>query len=64
MVIWKFIDGLKGDSALDQQVAGVPNPPQRPLYREVNQQIQTLVAEYRNNNIINFFRGISFNLAQ
>ena len=51
--IWKFIDGLKGDSALNhmalmQQVVGVPNPPQRPLYREVNQRIQTLVAVYRN----------------
>ena len=67
--IWKFIDGLKGDSALNhmammQQVAGVPNPPQRPLYREVNQRKQTLVAEYRNDNIINFLTGISFNLAQ
>ena len=62
--IWKFIDGLKGDSAMMQQVAGVLNPPHRPLYREVNQRIQTLVAEYRNDNIINFLRGISFNLAQ
>ena len=67
--IWTFIDGLKGDSALNhmammQQVASVPNPPQRPLYREVNQRIQMLVAEYRNDNIINFLRGISFNLAK
>ena len=43
-----------------QQVGGVPNPPQRPLYREVNQRNQTLEAEYRNDNIINFLRGIPY----
>ena len=60
--IWKFIDGVKGDSALNhmamiQQVAGGPNPPQRPLYRAVKQRIQKIVAEYRNDYIVNFLRG-------
>ena len=67
--MWKFIDGLKRDSAFNhmamaQQIIGIPNAPHRLLYREVNQRIQTLVAGYNIENIIFFLRGISFNMAQ
>ena len=47
--IWKFIEGLKNESALNhhtisQVLAGAPFPPQRRLYRDINQRIQVLVA--------------------
>ena len=66
--IWKFIEGLKKYSALNnhtiaQVLAGAPIPPQRRLYRDINQRIQALVAGYQNNNIIPFLRGISYNLS-
>ena len=49
--VWIFIDGLKQDSSLNhllmaQMTAGAPNPPQRRIYREVNERIQRLVAAY------------------
>ena len=66
--VWKFIDGLKQDSSLNhllmaQMIAGAPNPPQRHIYREVNERIQRLVDVYQNNDIIGFLRGISYNLS-
>ena len=67
--IWKFIDNLKQDSSLNhlkmaQMVDGSAEPPQRRIYREINERIRTLVDGYENNNIIDFLRGISYNLAQ
>ena len=69
MHLWKFIDGLMRDSALNhmamaQQIIGVPNAPHRLLYKEVNQRIQTLVTGCNIENIIPFLGRISFNLAQ
>ena len=46
-----------------QMIAGALNPPQRRIYREVNERIQRLVAGYQNNDIIGFLRGISYNLS-
>ena len=61
----KFIDGLKQDSSLNhllmaQMIAGAPNPPQRRIYREVDERIQRLEAGYQNNDIIGFLRGMSY----
>ena len=66
--IWKCIDKVKQDSSLyhlkmAQMVAGAQNPPQRRIYREINERIRTLVDGYENNNI-DFLRGISYNLPQ
>ena len=35
-----------------QMIVGAPNPPQRHIYREVNERIQRLVDDYQNNDII------------
>ena len=66
--IWKFIQGLKSDSAMNhhsmaQILVGAPNPPQRRVYADINTRIQALVNGYGNNNILDFLRGISYNLA-
>ena len=37
--------------------------PQRRIYSDITERIQTLVNGYANNNIIDFHRGISYNLA-
>lgn len=66
--IWKFITVLKNDSTLNhhimmQVLIGAAVPPQRHVYQEINQRIVTLVTNYRNDNILEFLRGISYNLA-
>ena len=38
-------------------------PPQRRVYHAINERIQLLVNNYAKNNITDFLRGISFNLA-
>ena len=38
-------------------------PPQRRAYHAINERIQLLVNNYAKNNITNFLRGISNNLA-
>ena len=66
--IWKFIERLQNDSTLNhhsmaQIMAGVPVPPQRTVCHAINEHIQLLVNNYANNNIIDFLRAISYNLA-
>ena len=66
--IWKFIEVLQNDSAANhlsiaQQTAGQAVPPQKRKYRVIDQQIADIVGDYGNRNIINFLRGISYNLA-
>ena len=46
-----------------QIMAGAAVPPQRSVYHFINERIQLLVNNYANNNIIDFLRGISYNLA-
>ena len=65
--IWKFINALKQDSVLNhhamaQALIGAQGPAQRPIYRQINERINNLVENYR-NDVINFLRGISYNLA-
>ena len=66
--VWKFFEGLQNDSALNhhsmaQLLAGAAAQPQRRIYSDITERIQTLVNGYANNNIIDFPRGISYNLA-
>ena len=66
--IWKFINILKNDSVhnhhkMTQVLIGAPVPPQRQIYRAINERLINLVDNYANNNILDFLRGISYNLA-
>ena len=66
--IWKFIEGLHNDSTLNhhamaQIMAGAAVQPQRRVYHAINERIQLLINNYANNNITDFLRGISYNLA-
>ena len=65
---WKFIERLQDDSTLNhnsmtQIMAGAAVPPQRRVYYAINERIQLLVNNYANSNIIDFLRGIFYNLA-
>ena len=67
--ILKFIEKLKQGFSLNHLkmthgIEGAPNPPQRRIYREINKRLQTLVDGYGQNNLIDFLRGISYNLVQ
>jgi hypothetical protein len=44
-------------------IAGVPPPPQRRTYRDLNTRIALITRDYGNRNIINFLRAISYNIA-
>ena len=66
--IWKFIQALKGDCALQnhtrtQAMIGADPPRQRLVYRQVNERLQNLVENYNVNDKINYLRGIAYNLA-
>ena len=66
--IWSLIDVLKLDSSnsrivLAQMLAGAATPPQKRVYRDVNQRTENLVQGYNLQNIIGYLRGISYNLA-
>lgn len=66
--IWKCIVALKKDSAINhhkitQGLIGAPVPPQRPVYRRVNENLQTLIRNYDANNILGFLRGVAYNLS-
>ena len=66
--IWKFIERLQNNSTLNhhsmaQIMAGAAVPPQRRIYQAINEHSQLLVNNYANNIIIDFLRGVSYNLA-
>ena len=44
-------------------MAGATVLPQRRIYNTINEPIHLLVNTYANNNIIDYLRGISYNLA-
>ena len=46
-----------------QIMAGAAVPPQRRIYQAINEHSQLLVNNYANNIIIDFLRGVSYNLA-
>ena len=66
--VWKFFEGLQNYSALNhhsmtQLLAGEAAQPQRRIYSDITERIQTLVNGYANKSIIDFLRAISYNLA-
>jgi hypothetical protein len=66
--IWKCIIALKKDAAINQHkmtqnLIGAPVPLQRPVYRRVNENLQTLIMNYQFENILDFLHGVSYNLS-
>ena len=52
-----------GELRRGRLLAGAAAQPQRRIYSDITERIQTLVYRYANNNIIDFLRRISYNLA-
>jgi len=66
--IWTFLRVLRNDAAVQQlyaarYVSGLPPPKRRRIYQAINDRIRTLVADYQNRPILEFLRGIAYNLA-
>ena len=66
--IWTFIKVLRREAAIQQIrvghfIAGRPAPAQRRVYRDVNDRIKNIVNDYPNRPIIDYLRGISYNLS-
>ncbi|KAH7709043.1 hypothetical protein AAVH_23685 [Aphelenchoides avenae] len=49
------------DFRYEQYARGDQNVPKRKKYREADERIHTIVAEYRNREIIEYLRGIAHN---
>ena len=67
--IWKFIEVLKQESShnvriMAQLIAGSPPPAQKRIYQEVSTRLRNLVDGYDIDNVIDFLRGVSYNLAR
>ena len=66
--IWTFLKVLRNDAAV-QQVhaahyhAGHRPPKRRRIYESVNVRIRALVADYPNRDVLDFLRGIAYNLS-
>ena len=63
---WHFLDIIKREESLThveitQDQAGVNPPPQRAVYRDVQQSIRNIVQDYHNRDRIAFLRGIAHN---
>ena len=66
--IWSFINVLRNDAAVQQInvtqfLAGGPPPKRRRIYQVINDRIRALHTDYANRNILDFLRGISYNLS-
>ena len=66
--IWRFIKVVREDATVQQirvahYVAGRPAPKRRRIYESLNEHISTLYADFNNRNIIDYLRGISYNLS-
>ena len=66
--VWKLIKALRRDAAIQknrvaQFIAGNRAPQQSRAYQDVNDRIKILVNTYNLRPIIDFLRGISYNLA-
>ena len=66
--IWTFIKVLRNDAALNQiRVAhfdaGRQPPKRRRIYDQINDRIRTLHTDYNNREIIDYLRGISYNIS-
>lgn len=65
---WKLLNILKreqglAEAAIAQIFNGVPAPPQRKKYKDINTRINNLVAQYDNLSISRFLRRIARNLS-
>ena len=66
--IWKFIKGLQVSAkntnfVIETLIAG-NNPPQmKGLYRRINTNIETIVADYANRTFENYLRGIAHKIS-
>ena len=66
--IWKFIKVIRKDAAVQQVrvahfVAGQPSVEQKRIYKDLNNRVKTVVNDYNNRNIIDYLRGIQYNLS-
>ena len=66
--IWKFIKILRKDAGVQQVrvahfIAGTPSVEQKRVYRDLNVRVKTIVNDFNNRNIIDFLRGIQYNLS-
>ena len=67
--IWKFVKVLRKDAGVQlvriaHFVAGRPPTQQKRVYRDLNERVKTIVNDYGNRNIIEFLRGIQYNLTE
>ena len=66
--IWTFLKVLRCEAAVQQvhvahYIAGQPPPKRRRVYQAVNDRIRALVADYNNSSILEFLRGIVYNIS-
>ena len=66
--IWTFLKVLRCEAAIQQvhaahYIAGQPPPKRRRIYQTINDRIRALVADYNNRPILDFLRGIAYNLS-
>ena len=66
--VWKFLSCLKRENEamhlkIAQYVAGDPVTPRSRVYRQLNERIDNIVQDYRNRNIIDYLRAISYSIA-
>ena len=66
--IWKFLEMVRREATHNEMVmaqilGGANPPPQKRAYRDVTIRIQNLVQNYQLANVLQFLRGISYNLA-
>ena len=67
--LWKFLDMLKGDIAInqvqvEQMVAGHVAPPPRKKYLDCNTRILGIIVnDFLNRNIFDYLRGIAHNIS-
>ena len=64
--IWKFIEGIKRvqrgrDLYYEQHVAGSLPPLKLKKYRLADERILSLVNNFRNDNILEYLRGLAHN---
>ena len=67
--IWIFVDCIKREHTtvrmkVIQDDAGVPPPPSKRRYAELNTRITFIVNDFHNRTIFGFLRAISYNLSK
>ena len=66
--IWKFIKVIQKDAGVQQVriahfVAGLPSVEQKRVYIDLNDRVKTIFIDYNNRNILEYLRGIQYNLS-